>query len=101
MRKNIEFCAEWRKKCGPDFPLMLDCYMALDAKCVCFPLNRACGRVCARVRGLPPCNIATLPCVHTRTPCDPRVGAGMLETPLCARARMREGSTRREAAPPG
>jgi len=32
MRKNIEFCAEWRKKCGPDFPLMLDCYMSLDAK---------------------------------------------------------------------
>lgn len=30
MRKNIEFCAQWREKCGPDFPLMLDCYMALD-----------------------------------------------------------------------
>lgn len=32
MRKNVEFCAEWREKCGPDFPLMLDCYMALDVQ---------------------------------------------------------------------
>jgi L-rhamnonate dehydratase len=30
MRKNVECCARWREKCGPDFPLMLDCYMALD-----------------------------------------------------------------------
>ena len=30
MRKNIDFCRQWREKCGPDFPLMLDCYMALD-----------------------------------------------------------------------
>ena len=32
MRKNVEFCAQWREKCGPDFPLMLDCYMALDVQ---------------------------------------------------------------------
>lgn len=28
-RKNVEFFKEWRAKVGPDFPLMLDCYMAL------------------------------------------------------------------------
>ena len=32
MRKNVEFCAKWREKCGPDFALMLDCYMALDVQ---------------------------------------------------------------------
>ena len=30
MCKNVEFCKGWRDKCGPAFPLMLDCYMALD-----------------------------------------------------------------------
>ena len=30
MRKNIEFIGDWRTQVGPDFPLMLDCYMALD-----------------------------------------------------------------------
>jgi len=30
MRKNVEFFAGWREKVGPDFPLMLDCYMALS-----------------------------------------------------------------------
>jgi len=30
MRKNGEFIGDWRSKVGPDFPLMLDCYMALD-----------------------------------------------------------------------
>jgi L-rhamnonate dehydratase len=30
MRKNIEFIGDWRTHVGPDFPLMLDCYMALD-----------------------------------------------------------------------
>ena len=30
MRKNIEEVAKWRQLCGPDFPLMVDCYMALD-----------------------------------------------------------------------
>ena len=29
LKKNIEFFKEWREKVGPDFPLMLDCYMAL------------------------------------------------------------------------
>lgn len=29
LRKNVEFFAGWREKVGPDFPLMLDCYMAL------------------------------------------------------------------------
>ena len=28
-RKNVEFFAGWRAKVGPDFPLSLDCYMAL------------------------------------------------------------------------
>ncbi|XP_041354402.1 L-rhamnonate dehydratase-like [Gigantopelta aegis] len=28
--KNITFFREWREKVGPDFPLMLDCYMALS-----------------------------------------------------------------------
>lgn len=30
MRRNVEFISSWRDKVGPDFPLMLDCYMALD-----------------------------------------------------------------------
>lgn len=30
LRSNIEFIADWREKVGSDFPLMLDCYMALD-----------------------------------------------------------------------
>ena len=30
MRGNVEFIRDWREKVGPDFPLMLDCYMALD-----------------------------------------------------------------------
>ena len=29
LRKNIEYVKEQRRKIGPDFPLMLDCYMAL------------------------------------------------------------------------
>jgi len=29
LRKNVEFFKGWRKKVGPDYPLMLDCYMAL------------------------------------------------------------------------
>ena len=28
--KNIKFFREWREKVGPEFPLMLDCYMALN-----------------------------------------------------------------------
>ncbi|GFO05302.1 L-rhamnonate dehydratase [Plakobranchus ocellatus] len=28
-RKNVEFYKGWREKVGPDFPLSLDCYMAL------------------------------------------------------------------------
>ncbi|XP_069130861.1 L-rhamnonate dehydratase-like [Argopecten irradians] len=28
-KKNVEFFKGWREKVGPDFPLMLDCYMAL------------------------------------------------------------------------
>lgn len=32
MRKNVESVREWREKVGPDFPLMLDCYMALDVQ---------------------------------------------------------------------
>merc|ERR1712070_131790 len=30
MSKNIAFIKNWREKVGPDFNLMLDCYMALD-----------------------------------------------------------------------
>ncbi len=30
LRRNVEFIGDWREKVGPDFPLMLDCYMALD-----------------------------------------------------------------------
>lgn len=29
LRKNVDFLAEHRRKIGPDFPLMVDCYMAL------------------------------------------------------------------------
>ena len=29
LRKNVEFFKGWREKVGDDFPLMLDCYMAL------------------------------------------------------------------------
>ena len=32
MRKNIDSVRYWREKVGPDFPLMLDCYMALDVQ---------------------------------------------------------------------
>jgi L-rhamnonate dehydratase len=28
-RKNVEYFKDWREKVGPDYPLMLDCYMAL------------------------------------------------------------------------
>lgn len=28
-RKNVAYFKKWRKKVGPDFPLSLDCYMAL------------------------------------------------------------------------
>ena len=30
MRQNVAFISDWREKVGADFPLMLDCYMALD-----------------------------------------------------------------------
>lgn len=30
LRKNVEFFKGWREKVGPDFPLMLDCYMSLS-----------------------------------------------------------------------
>ncbi|CAG5118155.1 unnamed protein product [Candidula unifasciata] len=30
LRKNIEFFKGWREKVGPNFPLSLDCYMALS-----------------------------------------------------------------------
>jgi L-alanine-DL-glutamate epimerase-like enolase superfamily enzyme len=30
LRKNVEFLAAHREKVGPDFPLMVDCYMSLD-----------------------------------------------------------------------
>ena len=29
LRKNVDIFKDWREKVGPDFPLMLDCYMAL------------------------------------------------------------------------
>jgi len=29
LRKNVQYYKEWREKVGPDFPLSLDCYMAL------------------------------------------------------------------------
>merc|ERR1719272_1028662 len=32
MRKNFDFVKNWRDKVGPDFPLMLDCYMALEVQ---------------------------------------------------------------------
>ncbi|MCP4382968.1 MAG: hypothetical protein GY798_16365 [Hyphomicrobiales bacterium] len=31
IRRNVEFIAGWREKVGPDFPLMIDCYMALTS----------------------------------------------------------------------
>lgn len=30
MHRNVAFISDWRDKVGPGFPLMLDCYMALD-----------------------------------------------------------------------
>ena len=30
LKKNVDFCKRWRERVGPEFPLMLDCYMALD-----------------------------------------------------------------------
>ena len=30
LRKNVEFFKGWREKVGPEFPLMLDCYMSLS-----------------------------------------------------------------------
>ena len=30
LKKNVEIFKDWRKKVGGDFPLMLDCYMALS-----------------------------------------------------------------------
>ena len=30
MEQNVAFCKRWRDACGPTYPLMLDCYMALD-----------------------------------------------------------------------
>ena len=41
MRDNVEFVAGWRAKVGPDFPLMLDCYMALDVQ-----VRHCCSRCC-------------------------------------------------------
>ena len=32
MRRSVEFIGNWREEVGPDFPLMLDCYMALDVQ---------------------------------------------------------------------
>ena len=32
MKANVAFIEKWRRKVGPDFPLMLDCYMALDVE---------------------------------------------------------------------
>ena len=32
LTSNITFFKKWREKVGPDFPLMLDCYMALDVE---------------------------------------------------------------------
>ena len=32
LSQNVAFIKDWREKVGPDFPLMLDCYMALDVE---------------------------------------------------------------------
>ena len=32
MAANVDFFRNWRDKVGPDFPLMLDCYMALEVE---------------------------------------------------------------------
>ncbi|MDP8995910.1 MAG: L-rhamnonate dehydratase, partial [Pseudomonadota bacterium] len=32
VRANVEFLAKHRKTIGPDFPLMVDCYMSLDVR---------------------------------------------------------------------
>jgi L-rhamnonate dehydratase len=31
LEKNVDFFRKWREAVGPEFPLMLDCYMALTA----------------------------------------------------------------------
>jgi len=30
LKKNVAEVARWREACGPDFPLMVDCYMSLS-----------------------------------------------------------------------
>ena len=32
MKLNVEFIAKWREEVGPDFPLMVDCYMSLNVR---------------------------------------------------------------------
>ena len=32
LRKNVESVRDWRETVGPEYPLMLDCYMALDGQ---------------------------------------------------------------------
>jgi len=32
LSENVEFVRDWREKVGPEYPLMLDCYMALDVQ---------------------------------------------------------------------
>ena len=41
MIKNIEFIKNWRVKVGFDFPLMLDCYMALNLEYTVMLAQRA------------------------------------------------------------
>ena len=31
LEKNVQFFQKWREAVGPEFPLMLDCYMALTS----------------------------------------------------------------------
>ena len=48
LKQNVEFLKGHREKVGPDFPIMVDCYMSLDVVC-----------------------LLSIPLLLTRLPCDP------------------------------
>jgi L-rhamnonate dehydratase len=37
LKQNVEFLKGHREKVGPDFPIMVDCYMSLDVVCLFLP----------------------------------------------------------------
>lgn len=41
MKANVEFLKAHREKVGPDFPIMVDCYMSLDVVSLVLPYYRS------------------------------------------------------------